>query len=523
MDLMSLVVGLVVGLVLGIVVIAAIFFKKYRQSVTDSEKSQLELEQLKRSLETEKKAIRISAEKEAEQKLADRREAAEKEVRETRAELKSTEKRLAKREDALENKEQEIREREKSLIKKEVKLDSLIADNQTKERELSEKIAQQDTELLKISGMSKQEAQQRVLTRVEEELGAEIGELVEKATEKAQGEIEDKTREMMITAIERYSGEQVSEVLVSAVDLPNDDMKGRIIGREGRNIRTFEKVTGTDVVVDDTPGVVVVSAFDPVRRQIAKRALDNLISDGRIHPARIEEIVSKTRNDTMQEISRAGREAFNELNLPKPHPKIAMLVGRLKFRYSYGQNVLQHSKEVANLMGMVAAELGLDQSLARRCGLLHDIGKAVDHESEGTHSELGMELAKRCNERPEVLNAIGSHHEKIAADNVYSILVKVMDSVSAARPGARSETLEKYLKRLEKLESIATDAPGVEQAFAIQAGREIRVLINANAISDKEVYKICRDISKRVEKELTYPGEIKVTCIRETRVVEVAR
>ena len=522
MDIIYLLIGIAIGIIVAASVTYVIFSKKAKVAIDKADKSSAELDLVRKSLEAEKKTIRISAEKDADEKLSKKIERFENEARETKAELKSSEKRIEKREDLLEKKEQEVRDREKNFEKKENRLEQLIQQNEVKGEQLQKKIDKQDSELLRIAELTMVEARKRVLSRIEEELGTEIGELVSKATEKIATTVDEKSRELLITAIQRYSGDQVSDALVSAVGLPNDEMKGRIIGREGRNIRTFEKVTGTDVVVDDTPGVVVVSAFDPVRREVARRALDKLIIDGRIHPARIEEVVEKTRLETMNEIMKAGQAAFEELSL-KPHPKTVMLLGRLKYRYSYGQNVLQHSLEVAHLMGMVAAELGLKVSLAKRCGLLHDIGKAVDHESEGTHTELGMEIAKRYGESKEVINAIGSHHEKIEADNVYSILVKLMDSISAGRPGARSETLEKYLKRLEKLEAIATGTTGVSQAFAIQAGREIRVVINADSVGDKEVFKICRDIAMQIEKELTYPGEIKVTCIRETRVVEVAR
>jgi ribonuclease Y len=523
MDLLSLIIGLVVGLAVGAVGLIVVFIKKYRAAIEEAAKAAVEVQHVRQSLEAEKRDIAITAEKNAQEKLAARKEQAENEIREARNEIKATERRLEKREDLAEKKENEVREREKNLLKKENRLEQLEQQFIAKQAELDEKIGMQDKELQRISGLSKEEAEKKVLSRVEEELSTEIGLLVAKATEKAANESDEKAKEILIGAIQRYTGDQVSESLVSTVDLPSDEMKGRIIGREGRNIRTFEKVSGTDVVVDDTPGVVVVSAFDPVRREIARRALEKLIMDGRIHPARIEEVVEKTRQETLNEIQKAGMEAFEQLNLPKPHSKMAMLVGRLKFRSSYGQNVLYHSVEVAHLMGMVAADLGLDSALAKRCGLLHDIGKAIDHESEGTHTELGMEVAKRYGEPKEVINSIGSHHEKIEADNIYSILVKLMDAISAGRPGARSETLEKYLKRLEKLEAIATGTPGVDYAYAIQAGREIRVIMNADSVNDAEVYKICRDIAKQIEKELTYPGEIRVTCIRETRAIEVAR
>ena len=523
MDIFSLIIGFVVGIMIGSVALGALLGKKLRSAETEREKAKSDLEHYKASLDTAKKEIRIEAEQEASSKLQKRIAVFERDVKETRSEFKNTERRLDKREDMLDKKESETRNREKQILAREQKLDERRVEYEKKHEKLDRMIEQEEAELFRISELSREEAERKILKRIETELGSEIGELVSRAMEKVEETVDEKSREILVAAIQRYSGDHVSEVLVSTVDLPSDEMKGRIIGREGRNIRTFEKATGTDVVVDDTPGLVVVSAFDPVRREIARRSMEKLIQDGRIHPGRIEEVVERTRQEMLAELQKTGAAVFQEVGLRKAHPKIVMMLGRLKYRSSYGQNVLKHSKEVAALMGMVASELGLNANLARRCGLLHDIGKAIDHESEGTHTELGMEAARRYGEAPEVINAIGSHHEQIDPDNVYSILVKVMDSISAGRPGARSETLEKYLKRLEKLEFIATTSKGVAQAFAIQAGREIRVIINADSVGDKEVFKICRDIAAQIEKELTYPGEIKVTCIRETRVIEVAR
>ncbi|MFA4985666.1 MAG: ribonuclease Y [Candidatus Brocadiia bacterium] len=512
------------AVVAAVLLLAVLALRKKASKAAEAERAAMkELAGLRDNLESCKREIGVEAEKSAVDKLRTRIDDFDRESKEARAEIKVAEKRIESREDRLEKKETELRDREKNLLGKEKRVDDIKASLDKKESVLDEKIAAQESELLRIAELSKEEAEKKVLVRVEQELGSQVGELVQKAMEKVVAEVDEKAKDLLTTAIQRYSGDQVSDILVSTVDLPSDEMKGRIIGREGRNIRTFEKATGTDVVVDDTPGVVVVSGFDPVRREIARRSMEKLITDGRIHPGRIEEVVEKTKQETLNEIQKAGTEAFTELGLAKANPKIIMLLGRLKFRSSYGQNVLQHSKEVAHLMGMVATELGLDVTLAKRCGLLHDIGKSVDHESEGTHTEIGMEIAKRYGEAKEVVNAIGSHHEGVDPDNVYSILVKVMDSISAGRPGARSETLEKYLKRLEKLEAIAMSLPGVDHCYAIQAGRELRVIIDADKVGDKEVFKICRDIAQQIEKELTYPGEIRVTCLRETRVIEVAR
>jgi ribonuclease Y len=328
----------------------------------------------------------------------------------------------------------------------------------------------------------------------------------------------------LATAIQRYASEHTADTTVSTVDIPSDDMKGRIIGREGRNIRTFEKCTGVDVIVDDTPGVVIVSAFDNIRRETAKLALSKLIQDGRIHPSRIEEVVKETQEEMEKHIMETGKQAVQESGIGQLHDKMVQLLGRLRFRTSYSQNVLQHSLEVAHLCGMMAEELNLNGQVARRCGLLHDIGKAADHEMEGGHPKIGAELAKRYGEtNKDVLHAIVGHHDDVTVDHVYTVLVAAADAISAARPGARRETLEKYVKRLEELEAVAHGFPGVEHAYAIQAGREIRVIANAAQINDSDAIRVCRDIAKAIEEQLNYPGEIKVTVVRETRAVEFAR
>jgi ribonuclease Y len=361
------------------------------------------------------------------------------------------------------------------------------------------------------------------MQRLESQLSEEVGERLQQHESRLKDLCEHKAREILATAIQRYAGPHTAETTTSTVDIPNDEMKGRIIGREGRNIRAFEKATGVDVIVDDTPGVVIVSGFDNVRREIARMALTKLIQDGRIHPSRIEEVVALTQKEMEDHIRKAGRLAAQEAGVPGLHEKFIELLGRLKFRTSYSQNVLQHSIEVAHLTGMMAEEMGLDGAIGRRCGLLHDIGKAADHEMEGGHPQIGADLARRFRERPEVIHAIGGHHDDVRIDMIYTVLVATADAISAARPGARRETLEKYVRRLEELEAVASGFPGVEQAFAIQAGREVRVIADAGRTSDKEATKMCRDIAKAIEEQLTYPGEIKVTVIRETRSVEFAR
>lgn len=462
---------------------------------------------------------RITAKEEAIQL----REEIEKEVASTRTELKDTERRLAKREDNLEKKLDALGTQERSLQNQEKQLQDRDKALGVKEKELADIVNQQRDQLLRISGMGFDEARELLLSRLEQEVEHESATMIENAVTAAKDTAEEKSREIIITAIQRYAAEHTSDHTVSAVDIPSDDMKGRVIGREGRNIRAFEKATGVDVIVDDTPGVVVVSAFDPIRREVARISLERLIQDGRIHPARIEEIVDQVRKEVEKQVAELGKKASMEANVGGLHRKQIDLLGRLNFRTSYGQNVLRHSIEVAYLCQIMADELGLDGSLARRCGLLHDIGKAVDHEVEGGHPQIGADICKRFNERPEVINAIAGHHGDVAAISPYTPLVAAADAISASRPGGRRESLERYIKRLEALEGIANEFPGVKQSYAIQAGREVRVIVDANRIDDKMAVKTARDIALRIEKEMTYPGEIKVTLLREVRAVEYAR
>ena len=466
--------------------------------------------------------------KEGEFKLKDdafkRREEITREFEKTRNDLKDLERRLEKREDTLDGQQKELTEKKKTLegqVKKATDQKELF-DKKTKDLEA---VIEQETKALqKISGLSREQAEVMVLERLERDLADEVAARIRRSNENYQQHAEAKAREILATAVQRYASAHTAEATVSTVDIPSDDMKGRIIGREGRNIRTFEKATGVDVIVDDTPGVVVVSAFDNVRREIARIALTKLIQDGRIHPTRIEELVLETQKEMDATILEIGRKAALELDIALPHEKILQLLGRLKFRTSYSQNVLLHSMEVAHLSGMIASELGMNAQLARRCGLLHDIGKAADHEMEGGHPKVGAELAKRYGETSkEVLHAIVGHHDDITVDNIYTVIVAAADAISASRPGARRETLEKYVKRMEALEAVACGFPGVGAAFAIQAGRELRVIANASQTTDAQALQICRDIARAIEQELDYPGEIKVTVIRETRNVEMAK
>lgn len=446
----------------------------------------------------------------------------EKEFRKIRAELHERERILDKRQNALEDQAEQLRKQEKINEATQRKLSEKIQEATRRKDELSKVLDMQRQTLHQLSGLSQEEATRRLLDLLEQQLQQEAGALIVKHEKRLQETAENKTREMLLTALQRYAAAHTAESTTSTVDV-NDEMKGRIIGREGRNIRTFEKATGVDVIIDDTPNVVIVSAFDTVRREVARLSLEKLIADGRIHPARIEEIVANTQRELERHIQKLGEDACQEVGIINLHERLVHLLGRLHFRTSYSQNVLRHSVEVAFLAGMLAEELGYDGALARRCGLLHDIGKAADHEIEGGHPKIGADLLKRYGERPEIIHAAVGHHEDLRIENPYTLLVATADACSASRPGARRETLERYIKRMEELEKIATAFTGVEQAYAIQAGRELRVIVSAKETTDETAAKICHDIARAFEQQLTYPGEIKVTVLRESRYVELAR
>jgi ribonuclease Y len=446
-----------------------------------------------------------------------------KESQATRQEIKDMEARLSKREDTLDRKLDTLSVKEKNLEDLGARLTLRDRQAAAKETELTEILKEQRDKLLYISGINAEQAKEMLLRRVEDECKRDVGEIIQRMTEQATEEAKEKSREIILTAIQRYAADQTSGHTVSTVAIPSDDMKGRVIGREGRNIRSFEKTTGVDVIIDDTPGVVIVSCFDPVRREIARISLEHLVQDGRIHPARIEEVVAQTTKEMDEELLKIGKEAIQEANLPNINKAIIPMLGRLGFRTSYGQNVLRHSMEVAYLSQTIADELGLDGTIARRAGLLHDIGKAMDHETEGGHPQIGMEFLKKFNESEAVLNAAAGHHGDVPATTPYTPIIMAADAISASRPGARRESLERYVKRLQDLEELAKSFEGVRQAYAIQAGREIRVIVDARSVDDKVTAKIARDISKKIESDLTYPGEIKITVIREVRTVEYAR
>lgn len=464
-----------------------------------------------------------NAEIEIKKKELASKEENEKELREIREELHERERLLNKRDDALTQQQEQLKKQEKVNETTQKKLAEKIQENAKRSADLEKLIQSERQTLHQISGLSKEEATKRILTDLEESLQQESGTIISKHEKKMKESCEDISREILLAALQRYSAAHTAEATTSTVDIPSDEMKGRIIGREGRNIRTFESITGVDVIIDDTPGVVIVSSFDTIRREVARLSLQKLILDGRIHPSRIEEIVVQTQAQLEKNIQKIGEAAALEVGFPGMHERIINLLGRLHYRTSYSQNVLRHSVEVAFLSGMIAEQLGLDERLARRCGLLHDIGKAADHEAEGGHPKIGADLLKRYGEPKEVVMAALCHHDDFRVEGVYTSIVAAADAASASRPGARRETLERYIRRMEELETIACRFKGVEQAFAIQAGRELRVIVSSKDTTDEQAAKICRDIVKAFEEQLSYPGEIKVTVTRETRCVEIAK
>jgi ribonuclease Y len=477
------------------------------------------LEDAKKESENKKRELEIEA-KDLHFKL---RQEFEEQTKERRQELANFEKRVLQKEENVERKVDVLDKKEKEIVQRETSLQNKERDVENDKRECSKLIAEERQSLQRISGMTAQDAKKLLLSRMEQEARQEAAVLVKKIEDEAKLEADKKAREILSLAIQKCAAEHTVESTVSVVNLPSDEMKGRIIGREGRNIRALEVATGVDVIIDDTPEAVTLSGFDPIKREIAKRALERLMQDGRIHPGRIEEIVEKIKGEMENHIREEGERATFDTGVHGLHPELVKMLGRLKYRTSYGQNVLQHSIEVAYLMGIMASELGADFKLARRIGLLHDIGKATSHDVEGTHIKIGVDLLKKYGESQEVIHAVEAHHQDVEAKTLYGVLVQAADAISATRPGARRETLETYIKRLEKLESIADSFPGVDKAYAIQAGREVRVIVIPEKINDAQAINLARDITKKIEEGLEYPGQIKVTVIRETRAVEYAK
>jgi ribonuclease Y len=511
----EMIIGGAVGLLAGLAPFLFYYLKirKARQTADEV----LEQSDRESSLRKEKAVKALEVE------LQETRVKVDKELLAKREEVTGLERRLAKKEDSLDRKFDLLNKKESYLENKEKSLKKRAALVDIREQEVERVVDEEKQVLFRITELNKEEAEKLLLQKLEKDFEHEKETMVARAIDRVKEMAETRSRDILATCIQRMASTYCQEVTTSTIEIPNDEMKGRVIGREGRNIRAFEKATGVDVIVDDTPGVIIVSCFDSIRREMARRAMDKLIADGRIHPARIEEIVEQTKKEMNELIQQEGKQVTYDLNLPGIHPKLVTLLGRLKFRTSYGQNVLEHTKECAHLAGMIAAELGLDQTLARRCALLHDVGKAVDHEIEGGHPEIGANIARRYDEPPEVVNSIASHHNDVPQESIYAVITQAADSISGSRPGARGETLERYIKRLEKLEAVALSFPGVKAANAIQAGREIRVFVNSQKVTDNKALKLCRDIATEIENQLTYPGEIKVTLLRETRVVEYAR
>ncbi len=519
MDVTIIVVG-VIALIAGAAISAVIFSRREKQS---SQELHNEVEARLRDAEAEARQILKEARVAAQEEALRLKKEAEDSIGQRKSELHGQEMRLLKREQKIDKKKELIDQKEVEVLEREKRLQRRATKLDQKEKQVDAIIAEQRSLLEKISGMSESEAREQLLKSFEEEVRQDAATMLRKIEAETREHADKKAKEILSLAIARYAGEYVAERTVSVVPLPNDEMKGRIIGREGRNIRAIEAATGIDLIIDDTPEAVLLSGFNPVRREVARIALERLVLDGRIHPARIEEVVRKVEKEIDVSIREAGEQATFDVGVYGIHPELIKLLGKLKFRTSYSQNVLQHSLEVAFLCGVMAAELGLDVKKAKRIGLLHDIGKAVDHEVEGSHAIIGSDLAKKYGESREIVHAIAAHHEDIKPETVLAVLVQAADALSGARPGARREMLETYVKRLEDLERIATSFKGVQKSYAIQAGREIRIAVSSDKVSDAEASLMCRDIAKKIESELSYPGQIKIIVLRETRAVEYAK
>ena len=516
MDVLISVLLIVLGLIVGFVVCYIVLNIKTKNTGKTVEKM---LENAKKEAEKVKRESLFEAKEEIHKLKLE----SEKEIKDRKKEIKDTEDRLIQRENNMDKRDELFQKRELALDERENNLSSKQSEIQD-ERAKVEEVKKEQLELLsKISGFNKEQAKDLLMKRVEEETSKDIAIYIKEREDAAKLEADKKATDLIVLSMQRFAADLANEQTVTVVNLPNDEMKGRIIGREGRNIRTIEAITGVDLIIDDTPEAVVLSSFDPLRREIARVTLETLIKDGRIHPTRIEELYDKVCKDMKAKITEYGNSALFELGLTKMDPELIELVGRLHFRTSYGQNALQHSVEVAHLAGLIAGELGQNVALAKRAGLLHDIGKAIDHEIEGSHVEIGVDIAKKYNENKVVIDAIASHHGDKDAQSVIAVLVAVADALSASRPGARNDSLENYLKRLEQLENVANELPGIDHTFAVQAGRELRVMVKPDEVDDAGAYKIAKDVKNKIEETMQYPGTIKVTVIRETRAQEEAK
>ena len=504
--------GLLFGIIITVIVTFIITKSKEKKSDNIIEKAKKEAEKYKKESILELKDEQFKLKKQFEEELKDKK-----------AEAKELEERLQQRENSIDRRDQILQDRENLLSEKENNIVLRQKEIQKLEDKANDIVKEELNRLEEISGLTKDEAKKRIMARVEETMTKEIAAYIKDKEAEAKLDIDKKAKNMLVSSMQKYSADVTNEITVTVINLPNDDMKGRIIGREGRNIRTIEAVTGVDLIIDDTPEAIVISSFDPLRREIAKVTIESLIKDGRIHPGRIEEIYDKTCEDFKKLIIEKGEEAVFKLGLGKVDPELIEIIGKLYFRTSYGQNVLQHSKEVAELSGLIASELGENVTLAKRAGLLHDIGKAIDHEIEGSHVDIGVDIAKKHHENEVVINAIASHHGDCAATSVISSIVAICDALSASRPGARNDSLENYIQRLADLEKVGDDIDGVEKSYALQAGRELRVIVKPEEIDDVEAHRIARDVKEKVEATLKYPGTIKITVVRETRAQEEAK